>query len=98
MDQNTKCPKVHSAIVTFVENDFGGYVLWCTAKSPSLTAIPDIFGKPKVHKLNVAFGVQHEILRFQISVHDPSCMKVFESLKDTSDDKLGGMVIKIAFI
>lgn len=46
------------------------------------------------HQFDVSLSIQHEILRFQVSVEDALAMEVIERLCDTTDTEFGSGLIK----
>lgn len=46
------------------------------------------------HQFDVSLGIQHEVLRLQVSVEDPLTMEVIESLCDAADAEFGSGLIK----
>ena len=62
--------------MTFIENDLGCDIFWCTAKSPGFAALRDHFRKAKINHFGIAVIVQEQIFRFQISVNNALTMQI----------------------
>ena len=62
--------------MTFIENDLGCDIFWCTAESPGFAALGDHFRKAKINHFGVAVIVQEQIFRFQVSVNNALTMQI----------------------
>lgn len=94
MHQYSQRPIVHSPIVPLVQNRFGRNVLWGTAKRPRLAAVTEPFSESEIHEFDVATHVQQQILRFQISVDQPTVVEIVEGLDHATRYESGSVVVK----
>lgn len=68
--------------------------LWVASSDPNFGFLP--FVQKNIYHFNISVCVQHEVLRFQVSVQDPFTMKVIQGLCDAANTELGGGFVKIA--
>lgn len=55
------------------------HVLDCSAERVRENAVPDMFfAQAEVGQFDVALGVQQDVFRFQVSVHDPEKVQMFD--------------------
>ena len=91
-DKDAKRPNVGSLVVGLVGDDLGRHVLRGPTERPSPLLPNQLLGETKVGQLDVAGGVEEQVLRFEISVDDASGVKVVEGKDDAGDIEGSGLV------
>ena len=93
--QDTTCPPIDCFVIALLVDELGGIVFRCTADSVSqLIRGLEHLCHTKVNNLDVAICVQHDILKFEISVHNSFFVKFAEADNDLSNEKLNCRFIK----
>ena len=82
--------------MTGVGDNFRWNVLWGSAEGPGLVTDWNSFGEPEINQSEVSVDVEHQIFRFEISVHDSSLVEVSEGFDHTRDVESGYGVRKWA--
>lgn len=82
IQNNTQWPQVYRVIVTFSWQDLWGHVVWSTDNGESLSGNfwIDFLACSHINKFKVAVLTDHNILRFEVSVHDWVRMQCLESV------------------
>lgn len=96
VEENAEGPPVDGLAVTLVTDHFGGEVFWSATEGVGL-AIVDLLSETKVNKLEVAIGVEQDVLRFEIAVGDAlNVVQVFKDQRDFGDVEAGGGFVEPA--
>ena len=91
-DEDAKRPNVGSLVVGLVGDDLRRHVLRGPTERPSPLLPDQLLGETKVGELDVAGGVEEQVLRLEISIDDASGVEVVEGKDDAGDIEGGGLV------
>lgn len=86
---NTKWPQINRVIVTFTWKNFRSHVIWSTndCKSFSGSFVIKFLTGSHIDKFQVTILANHDVFRFEISVHNGIGMHSFESMEHDSTVK-----------
>ena len=74
-DEDTERPPVGSTVVALLQDDLRCEVLWCAAKRVCLAAWGHFLGKAKISDLEVALGVDQQVLWLQVTAPAASLLQ-----------------------
>eukprot|EP00038_Savillea_parva_P009074 m.181047 g.181047 ORF g.181047 m.181047 type:complete len:648 (+) comp15157_c0_seq1:89-2032(+) len=95
--QDTQGPPVHRRAIHLLLENLGCNIVWCSAKGVGQVAILNtFFAHPKVGNLDMAFAVEHDIVKLEITVNDTAFVQKQEAANDLRRVKPRPFLIKLA--
>lgn len=77
--KDAKGPPIDHVIVALLVNDLGSHIVWRTTQYRRLLIFIKFGSQSEINQLNVAILINHDVLSFQITIHQFVFMKVTQN-------------------